>query len=258
MEDLLTTRELMELLHLDRTTIYRMLNGGRLPAVRVGGQWRFERSAIDAWLQGQNPSEPNEAKESSSAALRASTDVLPLHCLHPIQEVFAQTAGIGAVTTNLDGEPLTEFSNPCAFCKLILSTDKGRARCQGSWKKLAGQSDPAPRLTECHAGLTYARGRITVQDTFLAMIFSGQFLVGKDRAALEAKQIERVAQACEVDVQALRQAAANIPVIAPARADQLLGLLQMVANTFSAIGQERLELVRRLKQVAEIAGEVAA
>ena len=53
MDDLLTTRQLTDLLQLDRTTIYRMLNDGRLPAVRVGGQWRFSRQAIEALMQGK-------------------------------------------------------------------------------------------------------------------------------------------------------------------------------------------------------------
>ncbi|HEX9074887.1 MAG TPA: helix-turn-helix domain-containing protein, partial [Anaerolineae bacterium] len=56
MDDLLTTKQLMDLLHLDRTTIYRMLNDGRLPGVRVGGQWRFSRQTIDGWLKDQKPS----------------------------------------------------------------------------------------------------------------------------------------------------------------------------------------------------------
>ena len=39
-DKLLTTRELEELLQLDRVTIYRMVKDGELPALRVGGQWR--------------------------------------------------------------------------------------------------------------------------------------------------------------------------------------------------------------------------
>ncbi len=260
MEDLLTTRELMGILHLDRTTIYRMLNDGRLPAVRVGGQWRFERSAIDAWLQGQEPSKAQtlEPADKTAEAQRLNTDVLPLHCLHPIQEVFAQTAGIGAVTTDLDGNQLTEFSNPCELCSLILASEKGRARCQASWKKLATQTEPTPRLTTCHAGLTYARGRIIVQDNFLAMIFSGQFLVGDACAQLRAEQIAKIAQECNLAPEKVEAAASSVPVVAPARAEQLLNLLQMVANTFGQIGQERFEMLRRLKQVAEIAGGISA
>ncbi|MGB9754636.1 helix-turn-helix domain-containing protein [Roseiflexus castenholzii] len=43
MNDLLTTREVQDLLKLDRTTVYRMLKEGRLTGVKVGQQWRFHR-----------------------------------------------------------------------------------------------------------------------------------------------------------------------------------------------------------------------
>lgn len=51
MDDLLTTRQLQELLQVDRITIYRMLNDGRLQGFKVGGQWRFSRQAVELWLR---------------------------------------------------------------------------------------------------------------------------------------------------------------------------------------------------------------
>ncbi|MCA9947998.1 MAG: helix-turn-helix domain-containing protein, partial [Anaerolineales bacterium] len=38
MEDLLTTRQVQELLQVDRTTVYRMRKDGRLTGVKVGQQ----------------------------------------------------------------------------------------------------------------------------------------------------------------------------------------------------------------------------
>lgn len=255
MDDLLTTKQLMQLLHVDRTTIYRMLNDGRLPGVRVGGQWRFSRQAIEAMLGDQNGAPATELKASKTAAApRVSTEVLPLYCLQPIQEVFAMTGEIGAVTTDLSGNPLTPFSNPCSFCNLIQGTAKGRALCQFSWKRLAGEREREPRLEKCHAGLTYTRGRIVVQDAFIAMFFVGQFIGDGDTAFASPAHIDRVAQACEVDPQKLQRAADEIRVLPKERAERLLGLVQMMADTYSHIGQERLELLNRLKRVAEIAG----
>ncbi len=43
MEDLLTTREVQELLKVDRITIYRMLQDGRLHGMKIGQQWRFPK-----------------------------------------------------------------------------------------------------------------------------------------------------------------------------------------------------------------------
>jgi excisionase family DNA binding protein len=41
--------ELAEYLRIHRTTIYRLLKAGKLPAFRVGSDWRFNVEAIDDW-----------------------------------------------------------------------------------------------------------------------------------------------------------------------------------------------------------------
>jgi PTS system nitrogen regulatory IIA component len=48
--DLLSPKQLAEYLQLSQRTIYRLLDRGDLPAVKVGGQWRFRRAAVDEWL----------------------------------------------------------------------------------------------------------------------------------------------------------------------------------------------------------------
>jgi excisionase family DNA binding protein len=45
-QELLTASELQHLFDLDRSTIYRMAGDGRLPAVKIGRQWRFPADAI--------------------------------------------------------------------------------------------------------------------------------------------------------------------------------------------------------------------
>ena len=256
----MTTKQLMEILRVDRTTIYRMMNDGRLPAMRVGGQWRFSRQAIDAWLNEQH-SAPMVTAQAAPASpdkkISLDSNILPISCLQPIQEIFAQTSDVGAVTTDLGGKPIMTMSNPCSFCNLILSTEKGRAKCQASWKKLAHQNDLHPRLEKCHAGFTYARGRILVEKQFIAMFFVGQFVIADAEPMRAAKQITLVATSCGVSPKELTRAAQEIRVLEKSRAERLLGLLQLVAETYSQIGQERLDLLTRLKKVAEIAGVAA-
>jgi PTS system nitrogen regulatory IIA component len=48
--DLLSLKQLAEYLQLSQRTVYRLLERGDLPAVKVGGQWRFRRSTVDEWL----------------------------------------------------------------------------------------------------------------------------------------------------------------------------------------------------------------
>lgn len=51
MEDaFLTTGEVLAYLQVNLRTVYRLIREGRLPAIRVGRQWRFRKADIDAWL----------------------------------------------------------------------------------------------------------------------------------------------------------------------------------------------------------------
>ena len=245
MDDLLTTKQLQELLKIDRTTIYRMLSDGRLTGIRVGGQWSFPRNAIEQCLINPKTTQAVTATET----FEPSADVLPLDCLEPVQDVFAVAADIGAVTTGLDGKLLTPISNSCKFCDLILATPEGRKRCEASWARLAHAG--APRIEQCHAGLSYARGRIQVGNEFVGMIFAGQFL--GDASKRQTLEFSELARACNISETKLRAAAEEIRVIEPARNQWLLGLLVKVTDTFSHIGQRQLDLILRLRQVAQIA-----
>ena len=52
-ESFLTTEEVLDYLQVNLRTVYRLIKGGKIPAVRVGRQWRFRKSDIDAWLESQ-------------------------------------------------------------------------------------------------------------------------------------------------------------------------------------------------------------
>jgi excisionase family DNA binding protein len=54
-ENFLTTEEVLEYLQVNLRTIYRLVKVGKLPAVRVGRQWRFRKTDIDEWLSRGRP-----------------------------------------------------------------------------------------------------------------------------------------------------------------------------------------------------------
>jgi excisionase family DNA binding protein len=54
-EGFLTTDEVLEYLQVNLRTVYRLIKAGKIPAVRVGRQWRFRKRDIDAWLESQRP-----------------------------------------------------------------------------------------------------------------------------------------------------------------------------------------------------------
>jgi excisionase family DNA binding protein len=45
----MTTKEAADYLQVPLSTIYRLLRKGKVPAVKIGADWRFVKSRIDAW-----------------------------------------------------------------------------------------------------------------------------------------------------------------------------------------------------------------
>lgn len=241
MKELLTAREVQELLKVDRVTVYRMLKDGRLSGVKVGQQWRFDRGSVDRLLGGEQP----EQRPPSRPA-----DVLPLHCIQPIQDVFAEVAGVSAVTVAPDGEPLTTPSGSCRFCTLIHSSPSGLRACRESWRQLVDAQPGA--FATCHAGLNYTHGAIKVDGELVALVVAGQFHAeAPDMAALQ-RQAAHLAATHGLDGAALAEAAAAIPVLEARVYAQLAGWLRRVAGTFETIAHERAALLCRLRRIAEM------
>jgi excisionase family DNA binding protein len=53
MNEVLTVEEVADLLKVHRTTVYRMLKSGELPAFKIGSDWRFNRVRIEEWLKSR-------------------------------------------------------------------------------------------------------------------------------------------------------------------------------------------------------------
>ena len=50
-DDILTIPEVASLLKVAEKTVYGLAQKGDFPAFKVGGQWRFLRTAIDTWIE---------------------------------------------------------------------------------------------------------------------------------------------------------------------------------------------------------------
>ncbi len=49
-ENLLTAQQVARYLKVDKFTIYRLVTQKKIPAFKVGNQWRFKRSMLEEWL----------------------------------------------------------------------------------------------------------------------------------------------------------------------------------------------------------------
>ena len=69
----MTISDVATYLKVTEKTLYGLAQKGELPGFKVGGQWRFRRTAIDSWIDvktrtvGIQAPEP-EAKQPSPAA----------------------------------------------------------------------------------------------------------------------------------------------------------------------------------------------
>lgn len=64
-EPFLTTEEVLEYLQVNLRTVYRLINAGKIPAVRVGRQWRFRKRDLDAWLNANGQTTPAPRRSRS-------------------------------------------------------------------------------------------------------------------------------------------------------------------------------------------------
>jgi excisionase family DNA binding protein len=49
--EILTTRMVADYLHCHLSTVYRLVKQGKIPHFKLGGDLRFEKAAIDEWIE---------------------------------------------------------------------------------------------------------------------------------------------------------------------------------------------------------------
>jgi excisionase family DNA binding protein len=246
MANLLTAKQVQELLHVDRTTIYRMLKDGRLNGIKVGSQWRFSEEQVEALLSGKEPEEEISPEDLFEA--------LPIHCMQPMQDVFAEIAGVGAVIVDKEGLPLTRISNSCDFCKLILGSTDGRKKCFASWKNVVEQAKKSPEFVYCHAGLRYAIGNIKADEEVVASFIAGQFHTESPNLEAEKEKARELAQKYGINPDLLARAVGDVAVYEDEKKEKIGSWLQRIADTFGDISVERADLLTRLKTISKVSG----
>ena len=243
MSDLLTTKQVQDLLKVDRITIYRMLDDGRIKGVKIGTQWRFPQNEIDRFL-GVETTEADPEIESISD--------FPSSCVKEVQEIFAGIIGVGAVTVTMQGTPLTEptYSNP--FCKLMMASESGRHACESSWRRIALKNTGEPDFQVCHAGLCYKRSKIQAESNQIAWLIAGQYYLNESDKEEEDKRLEELAAMYQIPKEELAETAKKIPTISEFQQNQVKEWTPKVAGTVQSILCERADLIGRLKRIGEL------
>jgi len=53
MEELITLEELSRYLKISKPTLYKMVERGKIPALKIASQWRFKKEDISRWVEKQ-------------------------------------------------------------------------------------------------------------------------------------------------------------------------------------------------------------
>ena len=69
MPQIMTTKEIAKYLKLHEITICKYAVQGRIPSIRIGRVWRFDKDAIDKWIgEGTVPAFKAGSKEAGKGA----------------------------------------------------------------------------------------------------------------------------------------------------------------------------------------------
>ena len=69
MAQIMTTKEMAEYLKLHEITICKYAGEGRIPAIRIGRVWRFDKDVIDDWI-ARGQSTPEVVKDTSKKTVQ--------------------------------------------------------------------------------------------------------------------------------------------------------------------------------------------
>ena len=165
---LLTTREVQDLIKVDRSTVYRMAESGRLPALKVGRQWRFPKEPLYAWLQRRQTG--TIAFTGPAAELG---DLMTAGSLQALTGLLGELLGVMVVVTDMAGRPLADVGNPCGLFTAAHGHPGVLERCIDGWRDMADDPDLEPQWKPTPLGFLCARTLVRVGDQLKGMVLVG-------------------------------------------------------------------------------------
>ncbi len=247
---MLTAKDMQDLLQVDRSTIYRMAEAGRLPAIKVGKQWRFPKQAIDQWLQSNGSTTTEQPQSSALSPHSDFADLFPLECVQLIQDSFADALGVMIVVTDLNGQPVTQVSNPCGLFAAISDIPSALRKCLESWRQLANDINLEPRFSPSHLGLLCARGMIRVGPELKGMVFVGG--IAPKNWPPAAEHIKVMAAEFGVPLELFEPHVTEVFYLSSTEQARVLTFVQRIANIVAHIINERNSLMGKLDAIAQL------
>jgi len=186
---LLTAHDVGRRLGVDPSTVYRMAGDGRLPAIKVGRQWRFPAEHLEVVLDRGVPAAgagtagagtagaaaaEAAAAEAEAAARPARATAWPDAALvRAVVDLAAEALGVMMVVTDMAGRPVTPILHACpAFAGRTTDPELLDA-CRAEWRGLAADLDFEPRFSASHLGFECARALVRSGPQLIGMVLAG-------------------------------------------------------------------------------------
>lgn len=248
---LLTTKQVQELFRVDRSTIYRMAEDGRLPAVKVGRQWRFPADKVESLLGSPGePASPAPAAAPHNEAVTLDT-VLPPDTAQAVADLAADLFGVMAVVTDMSGRALTTVSNPCGYFASVFNAVYTPDRCSEGWRRLGEEIDLEPHFLPSHLGFLCARSFIRIGSSLAGMMIVGG--VAPEIWPPSQDEIEAVAAETGIPIDEIHDHINEVYWIDTAHQDWIVRNLSRVSDLISLLADGHGRLVQKLESIAALA-----
>ncbi len=169
-------------------------------------------------------------------------DLFNISDLQSLQDMLAESWGVGILLTRPDGAAITQPSNFTYFCsEFIRKNEKGRRNCLNSDAELGRYNPSGPTIQKClSAGLWGAGASITVGGRHVA-----NWLIGQVRnEAQSEEQIIKYAREIGADEEAFREAFLQVPVMSQQKFDQIAHTLFSLADQLSNRAYQNIQQAR--------------
>jgi excisionase family DNA binding protein len=254
MTELLTAKDMEELLQVDRSTIYRMAEQGRLPALKVGKQWRFPADQVSSQFQIQIPDQLVQSQNNLAPSIATDEEklaaILPIECVQLIQESFAELLGVMVVVADMDGKPITSPSNACGLFDVVSQVPDALQSCIQSWHLMATSLELEPRFGKSHLGLLCARALIRVGPELQGMVVAS--CVAPEVWPPNTEDIANIAAELAVEPALIGAHVDEVHRLTKEQLEQVLIYIQRMASIIAHVVNERKTLVNRLEAIADL------
>lgn len=171
------------------------------------------------------------------------TDLVSVEFLQNFQDAFADALGMAALTTDKNGEPVTEGSNFTRFCmNLTRGCEEGLRRCKESDAYGGNESAQTgqPAVYYCQSGLMDFAAPIIVNGQQMGSIIGGQILPEPP----DKEKFAKIANELNIDEEKFLSALDEVEIVPEKQVRAAAQLLFIVASEISRMGYQRYMLMQ--------------